>query len=257
MENRTTARKVAFEPAAVSSSLVKAHVPGHSDSRMTERYILGHVQEAMRGARHRGSFPSKRSTRSRPLRALDVSTRLVAVPFVMFFFQWALPAPWGTLGILPRTEAGLIGVLFSPLLHGSLTHLLSNATPLFVLLLLLFSDDRYRPEWTLVAIWLASGLGTWAIGRGNAVHIGASGIVFGLISYLIASGLLMQSWRAALVALVVLVLFGGVFYGLVPQPGSVSWEGHLCGAVAGVWSARGTHGRRHWRRRSEPRSWLH
>lgn len=197
--------------------------------------------------------------RSRPLKAFDISARLVAVPFVMFLLQIALPAPWERLGILPRTEAGLMGVLFSPLLHASLAHLLSNATPLFVLLVLLFSDDRYRPEPTLVAIWLASGLGTWLIGRGGAVHIGASGIVFGLISYLIASGLLMQSWRAAGVAVLVLLLFGGVFYGLVPQPGAVSWEGHLCGAAAGVWSARGTHGPgpARWRRRREPPSWRH
>lgn len=195
--------------------------------------------------------------RSRPLAAVEIAARLVAAPFAMFLLQVVLPAPWGALGILPRTEAGLIGVLFAPLLHGSLAHLLSNATPLFVLLVLLFSDDRYRPEPTLVAIWLASGLGTWAIGRGGAVHIGASAIVFGLIGYLVAAGLLMRSWRAALVALAVLLLFSGVFYGLVPQPGPVSWEGHLCGALAGIWSAHRTHGGPRRRRRNEPLRWVH
>jgi membrane associated rhomboid family serine protease len=194
--------------------------------------------------------------RSRPLGALEVSARLVAVPFLMYLLQVALPAPWGLLGILPRTETGLVGVLFAPLLHANLAHLVSNATPLFVLLLLLFSDSRYRPEPTLAAIWLASGMGTWLIGRGDAVHIGASGIVFGLVSYLIVSGLMMRSWRAASVALVVLFLFGGVFLGALPQPGPISWEGHLCGAAAGVWSARYTHGRsRGWSRRREPLSW--
>jgi membrane associated rhomboid family serine protease len=193
--------------------------------------------------------------RSRPSNALTISARLVAVPFVMFLLQVLLPAPWGRLGILPRTEEGLIGILSAPLLHGSWAHLLSNATPLFVLLVLLFSDLRYRPEPTLAAIWLASGLGTWLIGRGGAVHIGASGIVFGLLSYLIVSGLLMRSWRAALVSIAVLLLFGSTFYGLIPQPGPVSWEGHLCGAAAGVWSARSTH-RQGWSRRRQPLSWI-
>jgi membrane associated rhomboid family serine protease len=192
--------------------------------------------------------------RSRPADALEISARLVAVPFVVYLLQVLLPAPWALLGILPRTEAGLVGVLFAPLLHGSLAHLVSNATPLLVLLLLLFSDSRYRPEPTLVAIWLASGLGTWLIGRGGAVHIGASGLVFGLVSYLIASGLMMRSWRAALVALLVLFLFGGVLYGVVPQPGPVSWEGHLCGAGAGVWSARRNH-RPPGTGRRQPGSW--
>lgn len=167
----------------------------------------------------------------------------------MYLLQVVLPAPWGLLGIQPRTEWGLLGILFSPLLHASLAHLVSNAAALFPLLLLLFSDDRYRPEPTLAAIWLASGLGTWLIGRGGSVHIGASGIVFGLISYLIASGLWMRSWRAALVAVVVLVLFGSALAGVLPQSGPVSWEGHLCGAAAGIGSAWDTHAPRRRRTR--------
>jgi len=161
----------------------------------------------------------------------------------VYLLQLLLPAPWGRLAILPRTESGLVGVLFAPLLHASVSHLVSNAAPLLVLLVVLFSDPRYRPEPTLAAIWLASGLGTWLIGRGGAIHLGASGLVFGLVSYLIASGFLMRTWRAAIVALAVFLLFGGIAYGLVPQPGPVSWEGHLCGALAGAGSAHRTHGR--------------
>jgi membrane associated rhomboid family serine protease len=175
--------------------------------------------------------------------ALEIAGGFVAVLCGTYLLQLVLPAPWGRLAILPRTESGLIGVLFAPLLHASLSHLLSNAAPLLVLLVVLFSDPRYRPEPTLAAIWLASGLGTWLIGRGGAIHLGASGLVFGLVSYLIASGFLMRTWRAAFVALAVFLLFGGIAYGLVPQPGPVSWEGHLCGALAGAGSAHRTHGR--------------
>jgi membrane associated rhomboid family serine protease len=169
---------------------------------------------------------------------------MILALFGMFLLQVVVPASWGMLGTLPRTQAGLVGILFAPLLHYDLAHVVANAVPLFVLLLLLFSDGRYRPAPTLAAIWLASGTGTWVIGRGGAVHIGASGIVFGLVSYLMVSGVLMRSWRALFVSLVVFALFGGVLYGVLPQAGPISWEGHLCGALAGVWSARYTHSNR-------------
>lgn len=147
------------------------------------------------------------------------------------------------LGIVPRTWPGLLGIAFAPLLHANLAHLAANALPLFVLSALLFADRGYRPAWTLGFIWVMSGLGTWLIGRGPAVHLGASSIIYGLVAYLVVSGLLMRTWRAAGVALVVLVLYGGVWYGLLPQRGPISWEGHLCGALAGMVAARWRHGR--------------
>jgi membrane associated rhomboid family serine protease len=147
------------------------------------------------------------------------------------------------LGIVPRTASGLVGIAFAPLLHGSTAHLLANLVPLFVLSALMFADRGYRPGWTLACIWVTSGLGTWLIGRGQAVHLGASSLIYGLVAYLVFSGILMRSWRAAFVALVVLLMYGGVWYGLLPQRGPVSWEGHLCGAVAGLFAARWRHGR--------------
>src|SRR5947207_15182380 len=116
-------------------------------------------------------------------------------------------------GIVPRTIPGLAGIAFSPLLHASTAHLLANALPLFVLLVLLFWDRHYYPSLTLASIWFFSGLGTWLIGRGDTVHIGASSIIFGLVTYLIVAGFLMKSWRSAIVALLVLIGFGGIFYG--------------------------------------------
>lgn len=145
------------------------------------------------------------------------------------------------LGIRPRQAPGLIGVLFSPLLHANWVHLAANALPLLVLLTVLFWDRRYRPGSTLVWIWVVSGLGTWAIGRPDTLHVGASSIVYGLVAYLIAAGILMRSWRSAFIALAVGVAFSGIWYGALPQEGPVSWEGHLCGAVAGVFAARKAH----------------
>lgn len=171
--------------------------------------------------------------------ALLVSAGLIASLFVVMGLQAAFHLQLQRFGIVPRTEAGLVGVLFAPFLHANLTHLLANAAPLFVLLVLLLSNPAYHPYRTLGLIWIASGLGTWLIGRGNTVHIGASSVVFGLASFLIVSGFLMRSWRSAIVAILVGVCYGGIFYGVLPQAGPISWEGHLCGALAGAWAASG------------------
>ena len=120
-------------------------------------------------------------------------------------------------------------------LHASLAHLTANAVPLFVLTFLLFWDRDYYPRRTLALVWLASGLGTWLVGRPGTVHIGASSIVYGLAAYLVAAGIARRTWRQALVAITVVVLYGGAIYGILPQHGPISWEGHLSGAVAGVW----------------------
>jgi membrane associated rhomboid family serine protease len=141
------------------------------------------------------------------------------------------------LGIVPRTEAGLIGIAFAPLLHGSWQHLAANAPPLLVMLILLLSNPAYRPYATLAWVWIFSGLGTWLIGRGDAVHIGASSVIFGLAAFLIAAGFFLKSWRSAFVAILVFLLYGGIFYGVLPQNGPISWEGHLSGAIAGFWAA--------------------
>jgi membrane associated rhomboid family serine protease len=142
------------------------------------------------------------------------------------------------LGIVPRTVGGLVGILFSPLLHFNWSHLAANAAPLFVLLLLLLGHREYHPWRTLSLIWVASGLGTWLIGRGHSVHLGASSLIFGLAAFLIVAGLRVRSWQAVAVSILVAVLYGGIFYGVMPRSGPISWEGHLCGAIAGVLAAR-------------------
>jgi membrane associated rhomboid family serine protease len=134
-----------------------------------------------------------------------------------------------------------VGIVFSPLLHLGFAHVFANAFPLFVLLILLFAQRAYSPNRTLALIWFGSGLGTWLIGRGGAVHIGASSLIYGLVVYLIAAGWWLRSWQSILVAVLVLVFYGGIFSGVLPQQGIVSWEGHLAGAIAGLLVAWRTH----------------
>ena len=141
-------------------------------------------------------------------------------------------------GIRPREPVGLVGVVFAPLLHGNWPHLAANAVPLLVLLTFLFWNPRYHPTAALISIWILSGLGTWCLGRAGTLHIGASSLVYGLVAYLMLSGILLRSWRAFLVALFVGLAFSGIWYGILPQDGPISWEGHLSGAIAGLLAAR-------------------
>ena len=177
--------------------------------------------------------------------AIQISFLLTSTLFVVEATDLVLRQQAGrTLtgyGIIPRTVPGLIGIVCSPLLHAGPAHLLANALPLFILLVLLFWDRHYYPGLTVCSIWFFSGLGTWLIGRGGKVHIGASSIIFGLVAYLILAGFMMRSWRSAIVAIIVLVVFGGIFYGVLPQQGPISWEGHLSGALAGIWAAKRNH----------------
>ncbi|MDO5634993.1 MAG: rhomboid family intramembrane serine protease [Micrococcus sp.] len=138
----------------------------------------------------------------------------------------------GGLGLIPRQLGGLDGVLFSPLLHGSWAHLIGNASALLVLSPVAAVISR-RPVLLLAGAWLGSGLLNWVIGT-PGVHIGASGIVYALTTFLLVYGIAARRWIAAIIALAVAVpLLGGTLIGLIPAAG-LSWTGHLSGAVVGV-----------------------
>jgi membrane associated rhomboid family serine protease len=174
------------------------------------------------------------------LAAVEVSLMLVGLLWAIRAADVFLGLQLNRFGIIPRSGPGLVGIVFSPLLHGSNAHLAANSVGIFFLLVLLFFDKRYSPGETISSIWLMSGLGTWLIGH-RGVHIGASSIIYGLVSYLIASGFWMRSWRAAFVAMLVILGYGGIVYGMLPQAGPISWEGHLSGAIAGYLAARHQH----------------
>ncbi len=131
----------------------------------------------------------------------------------------------------------LRGILLSPLLHGSFSHLLSNTLPL----LILGGFVALRGARTIVGVSLfvvvLGGLLVWLVGR-PAIHIGASGLVFGYFGYLLAQGWYERSFVSLLVAVVVVILYGGMILGALPQGGFISWEGHLFGLIAGVLAAR-------------------
>ncbi len=159
--------------------------------------------------------------------------------------NWATSNRLVGYGIEPRSWSGLWGVLTAPLLHGSWSHLLSNLVPLLVLGILIMLGSVRQFVAVTVVVWLVSGLGVWLIGPSDSVTVGASGVIFGWLTYLIARGIWTRSWQHILLGLVLLALYGGVFWtGIVKIAAAdvtgvvtVSWQAHLCGALGGLLAA--------------------
>ena len=141
-------------------------------------------------------------------------------------------------GVVPRTVDGLIGIPLMPFLHGSFDHLLVNTLPAVILGGLVAIHGSKKFLTATVFITLVGGGALWVVGR-SAVHVGASGLIFGYFGYLIARAWYTRSLGAVLIAVVVAVVYGGILLGVLPffQEG-VSWEGHLTGLIAGALAAR-------------------
>ncbi len=156
----------------------------------------------------------------------------VGAIWVVFFISLAFPAI-DYYGVIPRKAIGLVGIPAMPFLHASFHHLLSNTIPLVVLLILL-AGSRAESWQVVLDIALLGGFLLWIFGR-EAVHIGASGLISGLTAFMIIAGLLEQRVVPLLIAVIVGFLYGGsLVLGVIPRFGSnISWDGHLCGAIAG------------------------
>lgn len=138
-------------------------------------------------------------------------------------------------GLLPRTFQGLQGIVFEPFLHGSWRHLLGNLLPFLVLSALVLSEGVQRYMWVALLITILGGLMVWVVGR-PVMHVGASGVIFGLWTYVLARAWYQRSLMSFAVAAVALIGYSGLLLGFIPVPG-VSIESHLCGAIAGIFVA--------------------
>lgn len=140
-------------------------------------------------------------------------------------------------GLQPRTLRGLIGIPLAPFLHSGISHVGANTLPLIVLgtLLLIRSVGDFLR--VTVIVILVSGLAVWLVGRGESVHLGASGLVLGYFGCLLMLAYLERTPASLLLAALVVLVYGGLLWGLLPQDESVSWEYHLCGFLSGVLAA--------------------
>lgn len=143
------------------------------------------------------------------------------------------------LGIVPRTQLGIRGILFAPLLHGTWNHLMANTLPFAVLGWLTLLQGV--PEFTIVTavVWVVSGLGVWLFAAPHTLHVGASGVIFGYFGFLLSRSYFEQDLRSAAVSVVVALLYGPLIWGILPsRRRGISWQGHLFGFVGGILIAR-------------------
>ena len=183
-------------------------------------------------------LPAGSERRATWQRAAIVIAAFVAVLWVIEIVN-ASGADLSDDGIRPRQLSGLWGVLWAPLLHASFTHLESNTIPLLVLGFLVLLGGLARFGAVTATVWLVSGIGVWLLGGTNTVVVGASGLAFGWLAYIIVRGVFTRSLVQIALGLVILVVYGGLLWGVLPGASGVSWQAHLFGAVGGILAAAG------------------
>jgi membrane associated rhomboid family serine protease len=164
--------------------------------------------------------------------ALKIALVFIGVLWTVYVFDAAFGLRLGRFGLRPGSFAGSIGILTAPLLHGSFQHLLSNTIPMLVSLtamLYLYPNSSIR---VIPLLWLGSGSIAWFIGR-PSLHVGASGLIYGLLAYVFIGGILRRDMRSVSVSLLVGFLYGSMIWGVLPIRPHMSWEMHLGGALMG------------------------
>jgi membrane associated rhomboid family serine protease len=157
----------------------------------------------------------------------------IGLLWLVAIVEHTLGVSFSALGVYPRTVKGLPGILLMPFIHANFQHLLSNSVPLLVMgagVLYFYRSLSYR---VFIIIWIVTGVSVWLGGRAS-YHIGASGIVYGLATFLFLSGAIRRNPRLAAISLVVVFLYGGLIWGVLPIWPAISWEGHLFGGIAGI-----------------------
>lgn len=174
------------------------------------------------------------------MRPVVVVGLLVAVMWVVEIIDLIPGTDIDRWGIEPRELDGLVGIVTMPFLHGGFGHLISNTIPFLIMGSLIAAAGIGRYFVVTAVITVVAGVGTWLIGPDHTIHIGASALVFGYLTYLLARGFFDRKPSYILLGLLVLFLYGGVLWGVLPRPG-VSWQGHVFGALGGVLAARAVH----------------
>ena len=172
------------------------------------------------------------------------SNKILGIPlmamiliWVVYWVELVIGVNFNEMGVKPRTLLGLRGVVLSPFIHGSLEHLYNNTIPLGILLSALWYFYRDVAWKVLVYGILLSGLITWLIGR-TSYHIGASGFIYVLASFIFFKGIFSSYFRLVALSLIVVFIYGSMLWYIFPVKDGMSWEGHLAGFLTGLFLAK-------------------
>ena len=171
---------------------------------------------------------------SNPLRySILFTASFVAVIWGIKLFEFLLGVDLYNLGVYPRTQSGLLGVITAPLIHGSWEHVIGNTLPLALVgSMLIYGYPRSR-FWALAGIWLLSGASVWLFAR-SSYHFGASGLTHGIFFYLFVGGILRRDRLSAALLMIAFYMYGGMIMTIFPQDSGVSFESHFFGAASGA-----------------------
>ncbi len=163
--------------------------------------------------------------------------RLVFIMWLVFSIEFFGQFDFGWLGIRPRTLSGLIGIFTAPMIHGNLAHLISNTVPLLFLGSTLFFFYERIGKTVFFRCYIWTNLLVWIFSPRVTYHIGASGLIYGLSSFLIFFGLIRKDFWSLVISITIFAMYGGIFYGVLPLDSRVSWESHLAGSIVGAATA--------------------
>jgi membrane associated rhomboid family serine protease len=162
---------------------------------------------------------------------------LVLVMWIIKLVETGFHTSFADYGLLPQTVVGLRGILFSPFLHGDWAHLSANTVPFFVLTSGLYYYYGKKASIIFILCWLVTGLWVWIFAKDTGIHIGASGVVYALATFHFTGGFLRREPRMMAFSLLVVFLYGGLVWGVIPDffpEKNISWQSHLLGGLAGI-----------------------
>ncbi|MDM8538578.1 rhomboid family intramembrane serine protease [Desulfobacterales bacterium HSG17] len=170
-------------------------------------------------------------------RNIQIAFGIIVILWVIYVFDWIWPGNLKIYGLRPRNIDHLMGIVCYPFLHGSFKHLMGNSGTLLVLLIISLSLSPKMTFYAVLFIIFAGGGAVWLFGKPNTVHIGASGVIFGLMGFLLFIGIFQKKWKPLIFSIVVFFAYGGVLVSLFTIVPGVSWSGHFWGFISGVVAA--------------------
>lgn len=168
--------------------------------------------------------------------SLKIPFFTVLLLFIIHVIKVLTHIQFGLFGIFPRDVRSLPGIFTSPFIHGSFEHLFSNILPLFATMFIILLFYKRIAIRSILLIYLLTGISVW-IGARPAFHIGASGVVYGLVSFIFWLGIFRRNMKSIALALIVLIMYSGYIAGIIPNTKGISWESHLFGGFIGIFVA--------------------